>query len=176
MSAARDEADAGPDILIEDATSATGDGRGAANLDDREAAVRNGPGTALINDNEEETSSSVAEDVEFDDYVQPTSHSMSHDAPGSADGSLSIPDDTPSLQVTPYYPPAVSTLMLTGTGFCDFLCQQTSAAIGTWQESNSIHSSIRPTIPSPSFSVTSKFSTCRLPRLSSSTFAHDFCQ
>ncbi|KAL8959175.1 MAG: hypothetical protein Q9193_003911 [Seirophora villosa] len=176
MSAARDEADAGPDILIEDATSATGDGRGAANLDDRETAVRDGPGTALNNDNEEETSSSGAEDVEFDDYVQPTSHSMGRDDPASADGSLSIPDDTPSLQVMPYSPPAVPSVMLTNTGFCDFLCQQTSAAIGTWQESNSIHSPIRPTIPSPPFSVTSKLSTCRLPRLSSSTFAHDFCQ
>ncbi|KAL9012121.1 MAG: hypothetical protein Q9173_003088 [Seirophora scorigena] len=96
--AARDEADAGPDILIEDATSATGDGRGAGNLDDPETAVRNGPGTSLKNDNEEETSTSIAEDVEFNEYVQPTDQSMGRDAPDSADGSLSIPDDTPSLQ------------------------------------------------------------------------------
>ncbi|KAL8989808.1 MAG: hypothetical protein Q9177_001392 [Variospora cf. flavescens] len=94
MSAVKNEADVGPDVLIEDATFGADEGQGAAGSDGPETSVRDGAGNAVNNG---ETSSSIAEDVEFDDYVQP-SRSIGRWSPSSADGSLSIPDDTPSLQ------------------------------------------------------------------------------
>lgn len=104
MSAVKNEADVGPDVLVEDATFGADEGQGAAGSDGPETSVRDGAGNALNNG---ETSNSIAEDVEFDDYVQP-SRSIGRWSPSSADGSLSIPDDTPSLQVVSYFLSAFS--------------------------------------------------------------------
>lgn len=105
MSAARDEADAGPEVSTNDVGNDPGSGQGDEEQRDHEAI--DWRGTRTVSHNEEEASSSIAEELEFDDYVQPDqpTHLGSRIAPGtterpsSADGSLSIPDDTPSLQV-----------------------------------------------------------------------------
>lgn len=106
MSAANDEADAGPEISTNefegDPKSGQGEDEGRLDLHS-DAQTR----TGTIALDQTETSSAAADDVEFDDYVEAdqSTNLGARDVPeiterpSSADGSFSIPDDTPSLQV-----------------------------------------------------------------------------
>lgn len=107
MSAAKDEADAGPEFSTDDAESDPRSGKRGEEQSDQEINIPKGTGT--VPHDGEEISSSVAGDIEFNDYVQPSQSTdiggldpISTERPSSADGSLSIPDDTPSLQVAPH--------------------------------------------------------------------------
>ncbi|KAL8901681.1 MAG: hypothetical protein Q9207_005082 [Kuettlingeria erythrocarpa] len=105
MSAAKDEADAGPGSLTNDLESDHGSGQGEdeEQIDLESGAQRR---TGNIPNDQTGTPSVIAEDVEFDDYVEPDEPTNLGtlggpgitETPSSADGSLSIPDDTPSLQ------------------------------------------------------------------------------
>ncbi len=106
MSAARDEADAGPEISTDDLESDHGSGQGE---DEEQLDLGSGTQrrTGILSNDHTGTSSAIAEDIEFDDYVVPDEPTNLEnlggpgvtETPSSADGSLSIPDDTPSLQV-----------------------------------------------------------------------------
>lgn len=106
MSAARDEADTGPEISTNEFESdpESGQGEDEEQLDLGSGAQRR---TGISPKDQTGTSSAIAEAVEFDDYVEPdeptnlgtTGGPGITETPSSADGSLSIPDDTPSLQV-----------------------------------------------------------------------------
>ncbi|KAL8920959.1 MAG: hypothetical protein Q9208_005985 [Pyrenodesmia sp. 3 TL-2023] len=105
MSAANDEADAGPEISTNESE---GDPESGQREDeerlDLHSDAQTRTGTIALD--QTETSSAAAEDVEFDDYVEAdqSTNLGARDVPeiterpSSADGSFSIPDDTPSLQ------------------------------------------------------------------------------
>lgn len=106
MSAANDEADAGPEISTNELESDPGSGQ---EEDEERLGLHSDAQTrtGIIAHDLRETPSAVAEDVEFNDYVEADQwiNLEARDVPGiterpsSADGSLSVPDDTPSLQV-----------------------------------------------------------------------------
>ncbi|KAL8708310.1 MAG: hypothetical protein Q9220_006785 [cf. Caloplaca sp. 1 TL-2023] len=104
MSAAPDEADAGPELSI-DFTNSHLEGH----KHDEEQGLRRGntrKGAAGALETQEETSSAFNSDIEHDSDGQAPSSKRLDDQlaqdiaerPSSADGSFSIPDDTPSLQ------------------------------------------------------------------------------
>ncbi|KAL8687873.1 MAG: hypothetical protein Q9218_006077 [Villophora microphyllina] len=104
MSAARDETDLGPELPISDTDSDLNDREALKEQDVRNKATRSVAEEPAAK--EEETSSSILESVDGHDALQGNdiNHSDQYPfpaiggAPSSADGSLSIPDDTPSLQ------------------------------------------------------------------------------
>lgn len=181
MSTARDEADAGPESSADEAGSVSESKKGGEEQSDHEGDLRRGTKTALHG--HDETASSAGEDVEFDDYVQPdqTTDLASKDAPtimerpSSADGSLSIPDDTPSLQVASH-PTATSIAMLKSAGFCSFLYKQASTTVCVRSKSNPFATSVRPTIPSSRFSIAAKFSSRRFTGFPASALSYNICQ
>lgn len=102
MSAARDEADLGPELPTSDTGSDVSKGQDGEEQD----AIDNGEhgGTETLLEDDEET---VAPDIEKSNRkrqsvvgkAQPSTSPAVTGRPSSADGSLSIPDDTPSLKV-----------------------------------------------------------------------------
>ncbi|KAL8726672.1 MAG: hypothetical protein Q9181_005953 [Wetmoreana brouardii] len=104
MSAAKYEADPGPEISAENTESDLNSGDEGEEQGANEDGVQEGAGTVL--EDEEETPSLVATGTEHhnherDDQLEGSnlpSPSAVGERPSSADGSLSIPDDTPSIQ------------------------------------------------------------------------------
>ncbi|KAL8732623.1 MAG: hypothetical protein Q9166_002598 [cf. Caloplaca sp. 2 TL-2023] len=104
MSAARNEADTGPEAPTSDTKSDLKVRQEAEEQDAYAGVTVEGAGTVL--QDEEETSSSVVQNANGDEDTRP--YTLYHPEyqstpevagrPSSADGSLSIPDDTPSLQ------------------------------------------------------------------------------
>ncbi|KAL8935998.1 MAG: hypothetical protein Q9211_004406 [Gyalolechia sp. 1 TL-2023] len=100
MSAAKDTADTGPELSISDAESdleaEQEDGQGP-NPDDEQFGH-----TDILAEEHEETIGSGARDADsqIDHLASPQTRlaPVIHERPSSADGSLSIPDDTPSLK------------------------------------------------------------------------------
>lgn len=104
MSAAKDTADIGPEPSITDAESDLEAGK-----DDEEGPTHDDETlghTDTVAEEPEETSSSAARDGDSqpDQLASPPTRLAPaiHERPSSADGSLSIPDDTPSLKVCSY--------------------------------------------------------------------------
>ncbi|KAL8635262.1 MAG: hypothetical protein Q9228_007228, partial [Teloschistes exilis] len=64
--------------------------------------------------------------------------------PSSADGSLSIPDDTPSIQVRQYSIFSSSSELTVHAGFCSLFNKQTSTFVCLWPKSNAITTHLLP--------------------------------
>ncbi|KAL8716720.1 MAG: hypothetical protein Q9225_005978 [Loekoesia sp. 1 TL-2023] len=104
MSAAKDEADTGPELSISDTESDPEDNQEEKEDENHDDGGRKGSET--VHENLEETSSSIAPDADDYDHTRSSLLGSSQglpipavgERPSSADGSLSIPDDTPSLQ------------------------------------------------------------------------------
>ncbi|KAL8768125.1 MAG: hypothetical protein Q9194_005793 [Teloschistes cf. exilis] len=84
--------------------------------------------------------------------------------PSSADGSLSIPDDTPSIQVRQYSIFSSSSELTVHAGFCSLFNKQTSTFVCLWPKSNAITTSVRSEIPIAHFLIPSKFTTSHITR------------
>lgn len=120
MSAARNEADTGPDNgTNEDSDLGYGQDRDVPEISFTTEAE-------TVPEDEEETSNTVnAENQrQYQSYrpVHPTSPDIAG-KPSSADGSLSIPDDTPSLQVSGSTSGPLQQRTLTPPGFHNVLCR-----------------------------------------------------
>ncbi|KAL8696725.1 MAG: hypothetical protein Q9201_007512, partial [Fulgogasparrea decipioides] len=104
MSAAKYEADPGPELSIKDTGSDLNNGNEGEEQDVNEDDVQESAGTVL--EDEEETPGPVASSTEHHNHErhnQPEGLNLHPpsalgERPSSADGSLSIPDDTPSIQ------------------------------------------------------------------------------
>ncbi|KAL8680354.1 MAG: hypothetical protein Q9186_003475 [Xanthomendoza sp. 1 TL-2023] len=104
MSPARNEADTGPELQTKDTDLYLEYQEEDEEKETQETEI--GKGAGSFRDNEEETSDPVVPNAEHRDEPQPdplylSDHPSSPNVagrPSSADGSLSIPDDTPSLQ------------------------------------------------------------------------------
>ena len=138
MSAAKDEADAGPELSRSEPES----GLEEEHEEEETYNGDDGAGTSrrpTLSESDEK-SSSIAHDADDHDHPQfnllgtPQSEVIPaiRERPSSADGSLSIPDDTPSLQVAYLYTISYDTRMLISAGLCSFFNKQTSAIFCTW--------------------------------------------
>lgn len=137
MSAARNEADTGPDYETNDDS----DLEYGREQDVPEISFTTEAGTVPGND--EETSNAVLLNAESPRQHQsyqpdhPTSPDIA-EQPSSADGSLSIPDDTPSLQVSGSTSGPLQQRTLTVPEFHNVLCRETLPTLSLCSKSYTV--------------------------------------
>lgn len=177
MSAATDEADLGPELHTSDIESDQDDQEVLKQQGFRRNVTNNGMGEAA---EEEETASSTIRNLngydafqEQDDELDSPSESTPPaivERPSSADGSLSIPDDTPSIQVRQYTIFSCRSELTVQAGLCSFFNKQTSTFLCLWPKSNAIPASVRSKIPIAHFLIPSEFTTSHITRFPSVAF------
>ncbi|KAL9578669.1 MAG: hypothetical protein Q9212_005574 [Teloschistes hypoglaucus] len=143
MSTATDEADLGPELHTSDRES---------DQDDQEALKKQGLRKNVTNSGmeeaaeEEETASSTIRNLNRYDASQEQDNGLNSpnestppaivERPSSADGSLSIPDDTPSIQVRQFPIFSCGFELTVHAGLCIFFNKQTSTFFRLWPKSN----------------------------------------
>lgn len=166
MSAARNEADTGPDNgTNEDSHLEYGQDQDVPEISFTTEAE-------TVREDEEETSDAVllnAKNQRYQPY-QPTSPDIA-EKPSSADGSLSIPDDTPSLQVSGSTFGPLQQRTLTLPEFHNVLCRQTLPTLSLCSKSYTITPTVRSEVSGSHLLISAEFSPSSITCLPSATFS-----
>ena len=165
MSSEQDEADQGPEIPANDNEGHSGDDEAEDDVLSREEHSEA---------KERVLNSNGLEDDQYSIDAIPSSPPV-FKRPSSADGSISIPDDTPSLQVGVVSCSKTRKQALIILGFCGILARQASATPYSWPKSYPLPTAIRQALRGSNFTVPVKFTTCCFSSFPQRAFAPLLC-